>query len=123
MITEKEINSLNQLNRIEYRQKKELIDKEYKLITSEFVWFFISALEFFLIICIFINTYFDKEIALNIFKSYGKLLLIIGGAFLLICFFSDIYTIISKKNKVEELNNEFFEVKNKEVKNGKGKRS
>ena len=122
MITEKELSTLNQLDRIEYRQKKNNLDEKFKgTVTNGVV-----LMGVILFIVLGIAELLLLELRGIHFIS-AKIFLECSEAFIGFLFFSlilDIILIYFGKKQRAKLDKEFFhfEIKPKEDKNGKGKR-
>lgn len=115
MITDKDINSLNQLDRIEYRQRRSEIKKESGYNPLPITAYTMLGLTIFLMI----NDIYFKLI-LNIETTFLKdsvIWIIIYG---LVGFILWIVCLILYNNKIEKLNKEYFNIKpKKEVKHGR----
>lgn len=122
MITEKEIATLNQLDRIEYRQKRREIKEEwnggtlYLMEVLSFVAFVILALLELLFFEVK-GIHLIKSIDLNFYVIVFCIIISLG-------FITDIIIYFKRESEMKKLDSEFFhfEIKPKEDKNGKGKR-
>ena len=119
MIDENKIKNLNQLDRIEYRQKKIELDKNFNISFSSIVMYisivvlFISLL--FSILCFHIMPFDSaKQLTINLFSSLSKGLI---AGFVTGIIFDLIFQVLYIKRKKNIDNEYFIEV----VKNGDSK--
>ena len=121
MISKEQFNELPQLDRIEFRQKREVIYERFQTCATSIVfkiWGFL-----FIVGSLFIGLCFGGSTMLQYIHSFENSLYGIILTFVL-AFVADILLIFKREKSLKELINEYFdiEVKIKKSKNGKTKK-
>ena len=114
-INQEKFDELNQLDRIEFRQKEDRIEKEWG--ESTFFSFISSLMPVlgFLIIIALIGFLISKEVFISIMEAVITILKVFT-VFLVLLFIADIFITIKKRKEIHKLEEEFFKV------NPKGKK-
>ncbi len=121
MITKEKFNQLGQLDRIEYRQKREIILNYFQ--SNLFGMTLAFLIGFFIVGSLFLGLCFGGERMMD-FMFQFKANLTLWGLLLLFSIVGDVFILKKKIDSIKKLEEEFFEIeiKIKERENGKRKK-
>lgn len=105
-VTADEVNAMPQLDRIEYRQIRQLIEKDYSGGNTITSFYFAMGLLFLLAMFSLLFKAAGYESWLNVYKNIGKLVWILA-VYILMNFGLDVYNFLKGESLIKKLNKRF----------------